>query len=350
MAVTLPTSDVQGMQVAEFDTRKLLAHAARQARERNYQDLLIVDVDSHHYETESMREILEYIEDPVLRHLARASSMRGQRAPNSLGGPTSATRTWAAASPRYSAARIGEDAARRGSGDADARDPLDGRDGHRHRDALPDADARARARIPLIEMQTALAAPTIAGSSRRCCPASRACARCSTSRSTTPTRRTDGAWSSESKPGVSGFLVPATHNIPVHDNAFMKIYARARRTRPSDRVPRQLQLARPAFAIACNRFISVHALGFVFYNMMHMTNWIVNGLPERFPKLKVIWMESGLAWVPFMMQRLDNEYMMRSNECPSLKRSPSDYMRKMYYSTQPMEMPDNGRARRRPSR
>ena len=34
-------------------------------------------------------------------------------------------------------------------------------------------------------------------------------------------------------------------------------------------------------------------------------NWIINGIPERFPKLKVIWMESGLAWVPFMMQRLD---------------------------------------------
>jgi predicted TIM-barrel fold metal-dependent hydrolase len=63
-----------------------------------------------------------------------------------------------------------------------------------------------------------------------------------------------------------------------------------------------------------NRFISVHALGFVFYNMVHMTNWIINGLPERFPKLKVIWIESGLAWLPFMIQRLDNEYMMRSSE------------------------------------
>ena len=53
-----------------------------------------------------------------------------------------------------------------------------------------------------------------------------------------------------------------------------------------------------------NRFISVHALGFVFYNMVHLTNWIINGLPERFPKLKLMWIESGLAWVPFMMQRL----------------------------------------------
>ena len=45
--------------------------------------------------------------------------------------------------------------------------------------------------------------------------------------------------------------------------------------------------------------------------MVHLTNWIINGLPERFPKLKVIWIESGLAWLPFMMQRLDHEYLMR---------------------------------------
>jgi predicted TIM-barrel fold metal-dependent hydrolase len=95
-----------------------------------------------------------------------------------------------------------------------------------------------------------------------------------------------------------------------------------------------------AFA-SMNRFLGVHALGFVFYNMVHLTNWIVNGLPERFPKLKVCWMESGLAWVPFMMQRLDNEYMMRSNECPSLKMKPSDYMRQMYWCAQPMEVPDD---------
>ena len=40
------------------------------------------------------------------------------------------------------------------------------------------------------------------------------------------------------------------------------------------------------------------------------------------------------------MQRLDHEYMLRSSECPTLKKRPSDYMRDMYYSSQPMEMQD----------
>ena len=68
-----------------------------------------------------------------------------------------------------------------------------------------------------------------------------------------------------------------------------------------------------------NRFLSVHALGFIFYNLVHMTNMVVNGIPERFPKLKLLWIESGLAWIPFLMQRLDNEYMMRSSEAPLLQ-------------------------------
>jgi predicted TIM-barrel fold metal-dependent hydrolase len=88
-----------------------------------------------------------------------------------------------------------------------------------------------------------------------------------------------------------------------------------------------------------NRFISVHALGFVWHNMVHLTNWIVNGLPERFPKLKLIWIESGLAWLPFLMQRLDHEYVLRSSECPALKRLPSEYMQDMFYTSQPMERP-----------
>jgi uncharacterized protein len=61
---------------------------------------------------------------------------------------------------------------------------------------------------------------------------------------------------------------------------------------------------------------------------------------ERFPKLPVIWIESGLAWLPFLIQRLDHEYMLRSSECPLLKKKPSDYMRDMYFSSQPMERED----------
>ena len=50
-----------------------------------------------------------------------------------------------------------------------------------------------------------------------------------------------------------------------------------------------------------------------------------------------VWIESGLAWVPFLMQRLDHEYMMRTSEAPLLKRKPSEYIKEMYFSSQPLE-------------
>ena len=43
---------------------------SEQARARNYQDFLIVDVDSHHYENEHYTEVFEYIESPVIRREA----------------------------------------------------------------------------------------------------------------------------------------------------------------------------------------------------------------------------------------------------------------------------------------
>src|SRR6202035_405083 len=69
-----PHRDFRRMAVEEFDTSKLLAHASRQARERGYDKFPIIDVDSHHYENESLNEILEYLDDPVLKQLALAGS------------------------------------------------------------------------------------------------------------------------------------------------------------------------------------------------------------------------------------------------------------------------------------
>lgn len=141
-------------------------------------------------------------------------------------------------------------------------------------------------------------------------------------------------------PGVVGFMVTAVRYQPIHENRFMKVFAALdERSVPlafhsgpnwSDRPFEQL-----------NRFLSAHALGFPFYAMLQMTNLVVNGIPERFPNVRFIFMEAGQAWVPFLIARLDGEYRMRSSEAPLLRRLPSAYMRDMFYTTQPFEQLDS---------
>jgi hypothetical protein len=139
--------------------------------------------------------------------------------------------------------------------------------------------------------------------------------------------------------GVTGFMVTTVRTLPVHDNAYMKVYRAIEERGLSLAFHSGVNWGEPVFR-GCNRFLSVHALGFSFYNILHCTNWVVNGMGERFPKLPVMWVEAGLAWIPFLMQRLDHEYMLRPSEAPLLKKKPSDYMRDMYYSSQPMETQD----------
>jgi uncharacterized protein len=140
--------------------------------------------------------------------------------------------------------------------------------------------------------------------------------------------------------GVTGFMVTSPRYKPVHDNAYIKTYALLEEMGKPICFHAAYNWNDQALSVT-NRFISVHALGFMWFNMVHMTNWVVNGLPERFPKLKVMWIESGLTWAYSLMQRLDHSYMMRTSDCPQLKRKPSEYMREMYYSTQPMEVPED---------
>ena len=74
--------------VEELNTTKLLAHAAEQAKQRKFEDVLIVDSDAHHYESEHMDEILPFMENEVLKQLAmsaRAKGGRGQVLPQNVG-------------------------------------------------------------------------------------------------------------------------------------------------------------------------------------------------------------------------------------------------------------------------
>ena len=116
---------------------------------------------------------------------------------------------------------------------------------------------------------------------------------------------------------VGGFMVTTVRShMAVYDNAYMKLYRAMEERGLVLSFHSGPNWGEPIFK-SCNRFMAVHALGFSWYNILHCTNWVVNGMGERFPKLPVIWIEAGLAWVPFLMQRLDHEYMLRPSEAPA---------------------------------
>ena len=322
--------------VDELDTSKLLAHAREQARERKLDDMLIVDVDAHHYENEHMREMLPYVENEVLKQLLMGSFTAGARSSmvSDIGYQDSGGRV-----TRYPL---------RQSEHTEGPVHRDVQLGQRWMDAMsvdysclfptgmllvglhPHRETEVELCWAYNRWLTERVLPESGGRlySMLCLPFN------------DPEASYRQVCEFGHRRGVGGFMITTVRpKTAVYDNAYMKTYRAIEERGLVLSFHSNVAWSETTFQ-SCNRFLSAHALGFSWYNILHCTNWVVNGMGERFPKLPVAWMESGLAWIPFLMQKLDHEYMLRPSEAPLLKKKPSDYMRDMYYSTQPMEIQD----------
>ena len=311
----MPRNDVRPVELEMFSTPKHLEHASEQARARNYQDFLIVDVDSHHYENEHYAEVFDYIESPVIRARAEGRRRPPHRPPQHPGRLPEHRRPHP---PRQSSA------ARRRPSPAKHSDitlTLDWMDamGVDYCCMFP-TPMLFLGLHPQIEIEAAM------------CDAYNAwlCERILAheprivSMLYLPFNDPEAAYKTVKKfgdkKGVVGFMVTSPRYQPVHDNAYMKTYALLEEMGKPISFHAAYNWDDRALQMT-NRFISVHALGFMWFNMIHMTNWVINGLPVRFPKLKVMWIESGLTWAASLMQRLDHSFMMRTSDAPLLKGS-----------------------------
>jgi predicted TIM-barrel fold metal-dependent hydrolase len=69
---------------------------------------------------------------------------------------------------------------------------------------------------------------------------------------------------------------------------------------------------------------------------------VMEGVFERLPKLKVIFVEMGLAWMPSLVWRLDRLWAAMRSEVPHVVRPPSEQIRQhIWITTQPMEEPED---------
>lgn len=70
----------------------------------------------------------------------------------------------------------------------------------------------------------------------------------------------------------------------------------------------------------------------------HVVSMVTGGVFERFPRLKVLVLEVGLAWLPGVLWHLDSFAVGLKGENPRLSRLPSDYVKEhMLFATQPLE-------------
>lgn len=83
-----------------------------------------------------------------------------------------------------------------------------------------------------------------------------------------------------------------------------------------------------------------HALAHPLSMIANLMSMISSGVPARFPKLRIGFAEGAISWVPWVMMRLDKEYLERRRELPFLDERPSHYVQRFYFGTQPIEEPE----------
>jgi len=91
-----------------------------------------------------------------------------------------------------------------------------------------------------------------------------------------------------------------------------------------------------------------HATGFVEQHFAiclpaihNLVSVITEGVFVKYPNTKLILSEFGMAWLPFVLWRLDMEYRSTRDDVPWLTQLPSRYIREFVrFTTQPLEEPE----------
>ncbi|MBV8951408.1 MAG: amidohydrolase family protein [Actinobacteria bacterium] len=73
--------------------------------------------------------------------------------------------------------------------------------------------------------------------------------------------------------------------------------------------------------------LTVHAFTHPFGAMLAVSCFTVGGILARFPELRVGFMEAGVGWAPFWLERLDEHWEHVPDQAPAIDRKPSEYFR-----------------------
>jgi predicted TIM-barrel fold metal-dependent hydrolase len=86
----------------------------------------------------------------------------------------------------------------------------------------------------------------------------------------------------------------------------------------------------PSFG--AERKLAVGSANLFMGNARTVGNLIYSGVPERFPELKFVSVESGIGWLPFFLEVLDHQmYETAPHELSELSILPSEYFKRQFY-------------------
>lgn len=127
-----------------------------------------------------------------------------------------------------------------------------------------------------------------------------------------------------------GAMLPADGPFLLGRSAFDPIYAEAQRLRTMVALHATGSLrGRGLDEYLFDRLIQAHTLSHSGAQMRQMTSVIFEGVLERFPDLRIAFLEAGCTWVPYWMDRMDEEYEFRGRqEAPRLRMKPSEYVKR----------------------
>lgn len=76
------------------------------------------------------------------------------------------------------------------------------------------------------------------------------------------------------------------------------------------------------------------SMSILLANAIQMMDIVMSGILPRNPKLRMVSVESGIGWLPFVREALDHgfDYANCSQEKPEFTKHPSDYMREQIWS------------------
>jgi predicted TIM-barrel fold metal-dependent hydrolase len=83
-----------------------------------------------------------------------------------------------------------------------------------------------------------------------------------------------------------------------------------------------------------DKFFYSHLFGHAFEQMIALAVVCGEGLLDRFPRLRFVFLESGCGWLPYWLYRLDEHYEVLGNQVPALAMKPSKLLERgqLYFS------------------